>query len=433
MFNLNKILLPAFICGCLLFSASVRAEEIDLVVLEEIELDENVTAEDLGVNDPLILPDSPFYFTKNWWRGIQSFFTFNPVKKAELKFKFANEKLVELKDLIAKDVGEEKIEKAMNGFKEQMQEVETEIKERKLSDANPEVQRFVERMTKKVMKQQRLLDKFEGQLPSEFSLKIKDLKDKTLRSFTDASLDAGSALKLGERLEKTGEEDPGSRFKHIKNLEVLMRVEDQVPEQAKDAIRKAQANTLKRLKDDLEAIPEQERPVLEQYFQGVGGDELRHLEILSRVEDQGVSSSTLDGIDASKEVLIDKVQKVLDYSTTEEKKVYLNRLRHGDIWELKVINKLEERNLPPSIIDELIEVKQEAYQRFGENISEYVGLEPSAETLEVLEEAEGILPPEKGEEISNLRQGIINETKAKIKQVPVEAEKFLESEKQILK
>jgi hypothetical protein len=71
--------------------------EIDIT--QEINLDENIEAQDLGVKEPRILPGSPFYFLKDFGRGIRSFFTFNPVKKAELRLRFANEKLIEAKKL----------------------------------------------------------------------------------------------------------------------------------------------------------------------------------------------------------------------------------------------------------------------------------------------------------------------------------------------
>ena len=35
-------------------------------VNQELNLDENVTPQDLGVPSPTLLPDNPFYFFKNW-------------------------------------------------------------------------------------------------------------------------------------------------------------------------------------------------------------------------------------------------------------------------------------------------------------------------------------------------------------------------------
>ncbi|MBI2034891.1 MAG: hypothetical protein HYT11_04130, partial [Candidatus Levybacteria bacterium] len=49
-----------------------------------------------------LLPDNPFYVFKDIGRGIQSVLTFDDAKKAELKNKFANEKIAEAGALIGK-------------------------------------------------------------------------------------------------------------------------------------------------------------------------------------------------------------------------------------------------------------------------------------------------------------------------------------------
>ena len=99
------------------FGIVALAQEIPPVdVTEAVNLDEDIQPEDLGISEPRLLPDSPFYFLKNWGRNIQSFFTFNPVKKAELKLKFANEKLIEVKKLVEEKKGPEVIEKGLENY-----------------------------------------------------------------------------------------------------------------------------------------------------------------------------------------------------------------------------------------------------------------------------------------------------------------------------
>ena len=44
-------------------------------IMQDVELDENVEASDLEVSEPTLLPDSPFYFLKNWGREIRVFFS----------------------------------------------------------------------------------------------------------------------------------------------------------------------------------------------------------------------------------------------------------------------------------------------------------------------------------------------------------------------
>ncbi len=46
-----------------------------------IETEEEITEEDLDIEVQSVLPGNPFYFVKEWSRGIQSFFAFNLRKK----------------------------------------------------------------------------------------------------------------------------------------------------------------------------------------------------------------------------------------------------------------------------------------------------------------------------------------------------------------
>jgi hypothetical protein len=55
-----------------------------------------------------ILPHSPFYFLKEWTRGIQRIFTLNPTTKVELELKIKSEKIKELSAVIEKDPQNEK-------------------------------------------------------------------------------------------------------------------------------------------------------------------------------------------------------------------------------------------------------------------------------------------------------------------------------------
>ena len=44
-------------------SEEVSKQEVQV----EIDKEENVTPQDLEIKEPKLLPDSPFYFAKNWW------------------------------------------------------------------------------------------------------------------------------------------------------------------------------------------------------------------------------------------------------------------------------------------------------------------------------------------------------------------------------
>jgi hypothetical protein len=123
---MNKLkTISIFLCFAFLatyFSAFAQEDQsTDQTVQEMLETDEEITNEDLGVGSQNLLPGNPFYFLKEWRRGIQNFFTFNPVKKTELKLRFANEKMAEAKEMIRRERSEEDVMDALERAKKELE------------------------------------------------------------------------------------------------------------------------------------------------------------------------------------------------------------------------------------------------------------------------------------------------------------------------
>lgn len=124
MFYSTKFFI-SLIAMALVFGAGLTLAQVD--VAEAVNLDENIQPEDLGIGEPRLLPDNPFYFLKNWVRGIQSVLTFNPVKKAELRMKFANEKLMEVKKLVELKKNPEIIKKATENYQQETEKIKNQV------------------------------------------------------------------------------------------------------------------------------------------------------------------------------------------------------------------------------------------------------------------------------------------------------------------
>ncbi len=330
MSNLNKFFLLSIICFSMIGVGFISAQEnfsenLSIKAGQMVEQDENITAADLEVGEPTLLPDSPFYFLKDWSRGVRYFFAFDPVKKAELKLKFANEKIIEAERLVEKKP--EIANRVIASYQNDLDEIKKLIEENNLSAEDTKVAKFLDKYIDKSLKQQKLLEKLEEKFPAEKYEHIKEVKERVLTNFTETALKTFSAEKFQERIEKITEEQEGSRLKHIKNLEVLMRIEERIPEQAKQAIRKAQANALKRLHDNLEQIPEDEKPILEEYLKRIQGNEVRHLEIISKLEKE-LGSDFKETVENSKKEAMQKIEKQLEkFKNDEKKQEYLKRIR----------------------------------------------------------------------------------------------------------
>jgi len=255
-------------------------------ISEMIALDENVQPGDLEVAEPTLLPDHPFYFLKNWGRGIRAFFTFDRIKKIELREKFANEKLMELKKMVEEKKNAKAIEKAIENYQEEVEKIkETCERIKEKAKENPRVESFLDKFTGHQILHQRILQKLETQVPSEVLEKIKEARERHLERFAEVMTKLEDRKeKIRERLEQKLEEIKGSEFKDFKNLEVLKELEEKVPEEAKEAIRKARENTLQRLETKIGQLSEETLERFKAYTETISGTKEIQIEILENLE-----------------------------------------------------------------------------------------------------------------------------------------------------
>lgn len=314
------VMAAAFAAGAALAQETTTAADIS----QEINLDENIQAQDLGIAEPRILPDSPFYFLKNWARGIQQTITLDPVKKAELKLKIASEKLLEVRKTAEKTNNPEIIKKAAENYQQEIEKIKTQAdKIKDKADQNEEVGNFLDKFIKQQVLQQRILEKLESQVPSEVLAKIKATREEHLQKFGEVMTRLENKDKIPERLEKNLEEISGSQFKNFKSLEILKDLEEKVPEEAKEAIQEVQGNTLKKLQGDLEKMSPENQEKFKEYLGKIGGEKEKQLEILEdlksnvKLSPETQTTPEFKGIlekelEQGKTKILDKIKKGLE-------------------------------------------------------------------------------------------------------------------------
>lgn len=310
MSRITKFVLILAVSCLVLGIGFVALAQNDTSVPEEVELDEKVEPEDLEVKKPTILPGSRLYFLKEWGRGIQSFFAFGQIKKSGLEQKFADEKLIELKALIEKGENSEILKKATEKYERALEKIQAQaekIKEK--AKENEDVEKFLDKFTKHQLLHQKILQKLEGQVPEEVFQKIKEVKERQLERFGQVMTKLEDRTeKIKERLEEQMEKMKGSKFKNFKNLEILKELEEKVPEQAKEAIRKAQENVLKRLQGDLEKMSPEDQERFKDYIDKISGDKSKQLQILENLKFE-VNPKLKEKILEVRERIMEKVQE----------------------------------------------------------------------------------------------------------------------------
>lgn len=316
--NSNKLLIFLLV-SFLLFGTGTILAQAD--VSQEVNLDENIQPQDLGVSDPKILPDNPVYFLKNWARGIQSAFTFNPIARANLRLKFANEKLMEAKKIIQKTKDPEVIKKVAENYQQEIEKIKNRvdgIKEK--AKENPQVENFLNKFIHQQALHQKLLQKLENQVPPEAFEKIEEAREKHLERFSDVMLKLEDRKeKITEKLDEILEEQKGSQFKNFKNLEVLKNLEEKVPEETKEAIQKAQENALKRLRGNLEEMNPEDQEKFKEYLEKISGEKEKQLEILENlkakikeVKETPKAIELKERLEAGKVKIFEKIEQKLE-------------------------------------------------------------------------------------------------------------------------
>lgn len=156
------------------------------------------------VSDPGILPDSPFYFLKGWGRAVGMFFTFNPVKKADLELRFANEDALAIEKLC--DKGEcELAEKFCEKFQERFQRVIQRTEQAK--QKGKDVEGLIEKLKENQLRQQQVLGRVLEKSPEQ-------AKEGILKAIEN------SAFGLENAIEKTQGKHKMEQFREELNLQI---------------------------------------------------------------------------------------------------------------------------------------------------------------------------------------------------------------------
>lgn len=353
---------------------------------------ENITAESLNIEEPTLLPSSPFYFLKNWGREVQSFFTFNEVKKAELRERFANEKIIELKKITEEEAGSEIIEKAAENYKKEIENIKNiteNIKE--TAQENNEVGKFLDKFIQQQTLHQTILQKLEEQVPEEVLEKITEAREAHIEKFGEVMTKLENKENIQERLETNLKKVQSSEFQNFKNLEILKNLEEKIDESAKEAVKNVRTGLLTELKEQVMEMTAEKIEEFKEYTENVGGVKEKKAEIMEELQTQLQNQpAIMQKLMEIKENIIEKINieneesgsciTLWDPVCGTDGKTYSNKCfaelagvsvaREGECGETEQkFNELKELNIEKGL-EELKELNDEAGNLLEKNIIE---------------------------------------------------------------
>lgn len=299
----SKILFSALLLISILWRVSLAQE------IPEVTQDEEVLIKDLEVSEPKILPDNPIYFLKEWGRMLRLFFAFDRLKKAELRLKFANEKIIEAKKLAELKKDPKVIEKTLTSFEKDLGKI-SEL-------SGKELKHFSEKLLHQQILHQKILERVENEVPPEVAEKIREKRMAHLERFAQVMQKVQERARIAERLGEELEKIEGSKFKDFKSLEILDEIEERMPDdEIKKKIEEKKAQIIERLKEKLEKMSDEEKEKFKTYLEKIFGDKLKHLKIISELEANEISEKLREKIEEAKEKKIEEIAKKIGISTT---------------------------------------------------------------------------------------------------------------------
>jgi hypothetical protein len=391
---MKKILILGLIFSVsLLISTAVLAQDDGLSDTDTV----TVTAEDLEVTEPTVLPTNTFgYFFKNLGRAISTTFTFDAEKKAELQLRHANERLLEIQKMAEESPDDAKvqalIEKSQAKYEQLMDKVSSRVEKLQEQGQTDKVDRLLDKISDKQFKQQKVLDVIENKIsnasPEQLN-KLQETKDRVLERFGETLDKVEGQNKIQERLQNASQNQNGDGLSQLKNLEIMERLGDNITnENLKEGLAQAKEQIRERVIDDLQAQPNTVKVnQFRQELDNLSNDEAMQLRVYNFLDEglqEGIGSdgnlirfrSNLQQVEQIKlESLKDKLE--IATSDVDREKLLKNLKESNDLNSVEVLervkNQVQNENAKEAIEQaqerQLERVEQRIDSAEGENLN----------------------------------------------------------------
>ena len=247
-----------------------------------------VTAQDLGVSEPTLLPTSIFYFFKEWSRGIRLIFTFNSVTKADLQLRIADEKAIEAKEVAERSPEDvQAIEKALNNYQDAVTRLKARLDGLKVTSQNPNVSRLLDKLAKRTIKHEHLFEELgEKTDNADIKTKFEEHKDEIAGGLIKISDRLEDADKLARRIKKAVDaEEVKDELENVRKVEFFDGLEEKAEAKLKEELRKAREDFMADMQSVLEERLKDVAPeAIVEKLREIPGDEATRLKIIAEIK-----------------------------------------------------------------------------------------------------------------------------------------------------
>lgn len=244
---------------------------------------QEVTAKDLGVSDPGMLPGNPFYFLKEWGREVKTSFSFNSVKKAETQLQIVNERAAEIKKL--RDLlpsSNKTFAKSLDNYQKSVDLLKEKIdnlKELPGSETNV----FLNQLADSIIKQIKLFSEIKDGVGDKNKNKISELQEKIIQIIADIPSKMETPNDFKCRLEKVIKSQSDNSLKEITISEILDRLNEKMSKEARLELLKIKENLLIKFQGRLQS--EDFSQALAEIMNEMSGDSVSKIKILDEIKE----------------------------------------------------------------------------------------------------------------------------------------------------
>lgn len=329
----------------LFFSFSVVKAQETATATEDQITQEEITAKDLGISEPRLLPSSPLYFLKNWARGIRMFFTFDPIKKAKLELKYTAEKLIEAKKLTN---NKEALKKAINNYETAREKLEKRFQKIKENSQNPNVSQLLDKFIEQNEKHEKVLEGLAEKLNKINREKIKKIRERIEKQTTDLPLRFEAPDQFVKRLNKIVEKTTKHNFKNFEKVIRFNRLINVAKnENLKRKLEKAKELAEDSVKTELETQkPTQEK--FKKFIKGLAKTRMISPVLLEELKSKINIPTIQQDLDKAQEEVFEKVMENKDELIERAKE----SIEKGESILSEVNKKIEETKEKLSVYDQ---------------------------------------------------------------------------------
>jgi hypothetical protein len=304
-----------------------------------------------------LLPTSPFYFLKEWGRGMKMFFTFDPIKKSELEIKISDEKIVELAAVIEKEPQNERaIEKALLNYQKSREKLAQRLNSLKITSENPNIDKLIDKIFEQEVKHIEVFDqvsqiagdkdKFKGHVTLLKRMESQGASEKHVRpgpsygghvTLMKARMSQGASERIAQTIKSAIEQLPEGELKSLRGIEIIDRLSEGLVPEVAGALIKVRQEYSEKLVDEINKLTEkgeEVKPEIISIIKSLPGDPVKHLMILEEVEQnanlrgiekkdirRGMVIAKPGVISLAKEALIEEISSKQDIKQKAEEQI----------------------------------------------------------------------------------------------------------------